>query len=368
MVPSALRQSMNANENVSEALPQIGFPLESVGGAIPLDSNFYIRRNVDDQLKTALEAKESTILIRGARQVGKTSLLARGLAEARGSGCRVVLTDFQKLNANYLDSLEDFYQTLGQTIADRLDLDDWPEDVWNERLSPNANFENYLQRVVLKATKGHFVWAMDEVDRIFTSEFSSEVFALFRSWHNERALDPDSPWHRVTLIISYATEAALFISDVNMSPFNVGTRLQLEDFSQAQVEELNRRHGSPLKSSEEIEGLYQLTGGQPYLTRRSFQEMLTKEESFTDFSSQLQQEEHLFDDHLKRIVLLLTKDSNLLASLRSWLQGKAPLDASSRKRLWQGGLLKTDNREQAELRCGLYVDYLRHHLPSFSGC
>ena len=359
---------MKANDNTQSSEPSQAFPLESVGGAIPLNSNFYIQRDVDSLLFSALERQESTILIRGARQVGKTSLLARGLAEARKAGCQVVLTDFQKLNASYLNSLSEFYQTLGQTIADRLDLDDWPEDVWNDRLSPNANFEKYFINHVLGTCKGHFVWAMDEVDRIFTSPFSSEVFALFRSWHNERALDPDSPWHRLSLIISYATEAALFISDINMSPFNIGTRLQLEDFNQKQVEELNQRHGQPLSTSEDVREFYELTGGQPYLTRRSFQEMLTKEESFSAFSSHLNEEEHLFDDHLKRIVLLLTKDSKLLSALNRWLDGTASLDATSEKRLHQGGLLKRGNQNRVELRCGLYVSYLRQHLAAFSAC
>jgi hypothetical protein len=357
---------MKANDNKPESKSSNRFPLESVGGAIPLDSNFYIRRQVDKQISEAIDAHESTILIRGARQVGKTSLLARGLAEARKAGCQIVLTDFQKLNSSYLESLSDFYQTLGQTIADRLDLDNWPEDVWDDRLSPNANFEKYFKDQVLGTFEGHFVWAMDEVDRIFTSPFSSEVFALFRSWHNERALDPDSPWHRLSLIISYATEAALFISDINMSPFNIGVRLQLEDFNESQVEELNQRHGCPLNTSGDVQQFYKLTGGQPYLTRRSFQEMLTKEESFTDFSSHLSEEEHLFDDHLKRIILLLTKDGQLLSALNRWLDGTEKLDPTSQKRLQQGGLLKMVNQNQVELRCGLYLTYLRQHLASFS--
>ena len=355
---------MKANENTGNVESGYAFPLESVGGAIPLDSNFYIPRKVDDQLKQALDDRQSTILIQGARQVGKTSLLARGLAEARDQGCKVVLTDFQKLNSSDLETLVDFYQTLGQSIADRLDLDDWPQDVWDDRLSPNANFEKYFTTQVLSAVKGHFVWAMDEVDRIFTSPFCSEVFALFRSWHDERALDPNSPWHRLTLMISYATEAALFISDINTSPFNIGTRLQLDDFNLGQIEDLNRRHGSPLRSATEIRAFYSLTGGQPYLTRRSFQEMLTKEESFSDFSSQLAQEEHLFDDHLKRIVILLTRDNHLLTALTEWFQGKGSLDPASMERLHQGGLLKTDTTDTVQWRCGLYQSYLQEHLSA----
>ena len=107
-----------------------------------------------------------------------------------------------------------------------------------------------------------------KVDRLFSCEFGSEVFGLFRSWHNERSLDPASPWSRLTLAIAYATEAHLFITDLNQSPFNVGTRLSLEDFTLQQVGELNGKYGAPLKNEAEIERFYALVGGQPYLARR----------------------------------------------------------------------------------------------------
>jgi len=83
---------------------------------------------------------------------------------------------------------------------------------------------------------------LDEVDRLITCGFGSEVFGLFRSWHNERSLDPSGPWERLTMAIAYATEAHLFITDVNQSPFNVGTRLTVEDFTLSQVADLNERY------------------------------------------------------------------------------------------------------------------------------
>ena len=37
---------------------------------------------------------------------------------------------------------------------------------------------------VLGDAAAPLLWAMDEVDRLFTCDFGSEVFGLFRSWHN----------------------------------------------------------------------------------------------------------------------------------------------------------------------------------------
>src|SRR5262249_15628486 len=72
--------------------------LEPVGGAVPLDSDFYIARATDAEFHAAVRRSYSIALIKGARQVGKTSLLARGLQQSRASGARVVLTDLQALN------------------------------------------------------------------------------------------------------------------------------------------------------------------------------------------------------------------------------------------------------------------------------
>src|SRR5206468_853191 len=141
---------------------------------------------------------------------------------------------------------------------------------------------------------------LDEVDRLFGLPFASEVFGLFRAWHNERALLPEGPWSRLTLAIAYATEAHLFITDLNQSPFNVGTRLELADFDLIQVADLNRRYGThaagggcspgglgsarglgppggrpPLRSDAEVARFFALVGGHPYLVRRGLHRMVT---------------------------------------------------------------------------------------------
>src|SRR5207244_11189541 len=67
---------------------------------------------------------------------------------------------------------------------------------------------------------------------------------------SDLVLDSTLPWSRLTLAIAYATEAHLFISDMNQSPFNIGTLLALEDFTLPQVAELNRSYGSPLQSED----------------------------------------------------------------------------------------------------------------------
>ncbi len=198
--------------------------LEMTGGAMPPESRFYVVRPADEDFADSIARRDSIVLIKGARQIGKTSLLARGLDQVRKSDFQIILTDFQKLGNAELHSLEDFYLTLGEMLADQLGLAVLPEDTWKPRRSPNANFERYLCRTVLSADI-RLIWAMDEADRLFSCDFGSEVFALFRSWHNERALNPNTPLSRLTLAIAYATEAHLFIRDPTQTPSNLPPRL-----------------------------------------------------------------------------------------------------------------------------------------------
>ena len=336
--------------------------LEPVGGAVPLNSEFYLQRPVDNELRSALLRYDSIVLIKGARQMGKTSLLARGVQLARERGAKVALTDFQKFNAAELENVSRFYIALSETLADQLELDVMPADVWDDRRGPNVNFERYMRREVLGKLNAPLVWGLDEVDRLFGCPYGSEVFGLFRSWHNERALDPQGPWAGLTLAIAYATEAHLFITDINQSPFNVGTRLTLEDFTEAQVAELNTRYGSPLKNDEDLNRFYRFLGGHPYLVRRGLHELATHKVPFDHFKALADKDEGIYGDHLRRILMLLVKDNGLADTVRGILRGKACPTPEVFYRLRSSGIMSGNSQIDVKPRSQLYATYLMQHL------
>ena len=342
--------------------PQPATNIEPPGGAVPLDSKFYLVRPTDELFLDAIRRRDSIVLVKGARQMGKTSLLARGLQQARAAGTQVINTDFQKLNASHLGTIESLFMTLGELIADQLDLDVYPEDVWKPRRAPSINFERYIRREVLEKISTPLVWGLDEVDRLFTCPFASEVFGLFRTWHNERAVDPTAPWGRLTLAIVYATEAHLFITDQNQSPFNVGTRLELKDFSIEQVGELNARHGSVLAGTDELARYFQLVGGHPYLVRRGFHEMTTNNLDLAAFEALADRDEGPFGDHLRRILVLLARDPALCEVVRGVLRGEPCPTVEDFYRLRSAGVMAGDSAQDVKPRCQLYATYLKRHL------
>jgi hypothetical protein len=336
--------------------------LEGIGGAVPLDSEYYVTRPVDAELRHAITQRESTVLIKGARQMGKTSLLARGLEHARQQGWRAVSTDLQKFNAESFRSVDRLYRAMADTITEQLDLAASPTAHWDSRRGPNANLERFLRREVLSRDAAPLVWGLDEVDRLFVTPFGTEFFGLLRSWHNERALEPDGPWAQLTIAIAYATEAHLFIADLNQSPFNIGTRLALEDFTPLQVAELNRRYGNPLRSQDQLTRFYRLVGGHPYLVRRGLQELTTSKAGFDSFEEHAARDEACYGDHLHRLLVLLFRDPQLPEAMRAILHDQSCHDLPSFERLRSAGLVAGHSPTEARPRCRLYASFLRRHL------
>jgi hypothetical protein len=346
---------------------------EPAGGAVPLDSEYYIERPTDAEFRKAIERKTCVVLVKGARQMGKTSLLARGLQQARAAGATVVTTDFQTLNTDDLSSIEKFYRALMKQIIKRLGLKIQLDEAWRAGDSANDNFAAFLE-TVLEGVPQSLVWGMDEVDRLFTSEFASEVFGLFRSWHNDRMLNPDGPWTRLSMVIVYATEAYLFIKDINQSPFNVGTKIELRDFGIEEVAELNRRYGMPLKSPAEIQRFFKLVGGSPYLVRRGLQELralATSSGAAADastleaFENIADQDEGPFGDHLRRILVTLAKNPALTEAVKQVLGAtgaKASISMDDFVRLRSAGVMTGASSNEVTPRCELYRIFLLRHL------
>ncbi len=344
----------------ADAMPDL-FP---VGGAVPIGSRYYVERPTDLEFRSAITRGDSIVLVKGPRQVGKTSLLARGLQEARDAGSRVVMTQLQTLNVRHMESPDTFLRGLAALIADQLDLDVLPADVWDSRSGPNLNFRRYLRRHVLKASAAHLVWGLDEVDRIFSCSFSGEIFALFRSWHDERALEPGGAWAGLTLAIAYSTEAHLFITDINQSPFNVGTRVTLQDFTMQQVSELNGRYGSPLRVATEIARYVALVGGHPYLVSAGLHEMAVQSVELADFEARACEDDCIFGEHLRRVATLLIRQPDHMAIVRGLIAGRPCASRESFYRLRSAGIVAGESLDAAHLRCPLYAGYLQNHLPS----
>jgi hypothetical protein len=330
-------------------------------GTIRLDSPFYVRRREDEAAERCLAQPMSTIVVKGPRQSGKSSLLARMHALSKREGRRSVYLDFQTFDEPQLASLGTTLQTLARRIARALKTPIQPADVWDsELLGEKESFAEFLIRGVLDGSSSPVVLLLDEVDRLFDRSYRGDFFAAVRGWHNNRATD--EAWENLHLVLAHATDPALWIENLNESPFNVGDRLRLGDFTRDQVADLNARHGNPLRSPEEIAGLMDLVGGHPYLIRQALFVLAAERWSLARLREEAGKDTGPFGDHLRRHLWALLQSDRLRSVVAKIAKGGGCDDEALFHRLLASGLVTGETRSEARLRCALYQQYFYKHL------
>src|SRR5207244_2221775 len=105
------------------------------------------------------------------------------------------------------------------------------------------------------------------------------------------------------------------------------------------VADLNGRHGSPLRDHEEIARFYRLVGGQPFLVRRGLLEMATHGLQIAALEAQADRDDGIFSDHLRRILVVLSRDAELCDVVRGVLRGQACPTSHSFYRLRTAGVM-----------------------------
>jgi hypothetical protein len=328
-------------------------------GAVKLSDTFYIVRKADADLQQEMSRPGQTITITGPRQVGKTSLLVRGVqAGVQAYGARVVYLDIQAAAQESLTSGDRFLRDLADWIVDELGLDGRAvEDGWQSSLGAARKLTRLLERVVL-ADGPPVILALDEVDRLLLTPFHADFFGLLRSWHNLRSRD--ERWQQLTLLMAISTEPYLLINDLRQSPFNVGLMLYLDDFNDSQVADLNRRYGSRLAAAE-LPQLLRLLNGHPYLTRVALYTMARDRLRLPDLLAAATAEHGPFISHLRYQGQLVSADPSLRQAMKQVLtRGQCP-DDLARHRLLKAGLIKRDGSAVA-CRCDLYRLYFSEQL------
>jgi predicted XRE-type DNA-binding protein len=260
-----------------------------------------------------------------------------------------------------MESEEAFYRVLCATLSRDLGHTFDRDRDWDEDLGPNLSMGLFLRSLVAMSEQP-LVWFIDEADRLFASPLGSDFFGLVRSWHNSRATDPRGPWSRLTVAIGYATEAHLFIANLNQSPFNVGRPVPMSMFSVDEVHALNERYGRPLTSETQQSELHGLVGGQPYLTRRAFDALVTGEHTPDSLFENADRDDGPFGDHLKRILLSVTQLPFVWEALQTSVAGASFPDSAGLQRLVAAGVLVHRPPHEYKLACELYRRYLSRHF------
>jgi transcriptional regulator with XRE-family HTH domain len=331
--------------------------LDAPGGPVKLSDRFYVERRGDAVAKRQVLRPGSLTYIRAPRQTGKSSLLIRSIRHARDRQRATIFVDFQFIDAAHLTDLDAFLRCLTDLMGRELRTSG-SEEVWQTSLAATIKISTYLEARVLRSSSTPVLIAMDEVDRLYGTSFRNDFFGLLRAWHNKSQWD--ETWRKLSIIMALSTEPYLLIDDVYQSPFNVGTRVELEDFSEAQVIDLNGRHGSPLSDSEVVE-MATLLGGQPYLTRKALYTSAAEGAPWSETVNHATDQQSPFSDHLRRYLWLVRDKPELTKAVKQVLQGALRPDEPAAQRLEWAGLIRRHG-DNCLFRCPLYQSFFDRYL------
>ncbi len=329
------------------------------GGAVRIRDKFYIERDADAQIKRQLRRLGTITTIRASRQTGKSSLLVRGIHHAKKQGAKVVHLDLQRVDKEVLRNANTFLNYLANIIVRKLRLD--PNEVakaWTSSLGPQDKLTYLMEDYVLPEIDQTIILTMDEVDRLLDTQFHSDFFALMRSWHNSAAYD--ELWELLSIIMVISTESYLLIADHNQSPFNVGLKLNLKDFTSEQVQDLNQRHGNPV-SPAHFEEFMQLLHGQPYLTRSALYMLVSQNPTWTQFLRLAPSTDGPFSDHLRHQQWLLQDEPELRDAFKQIIRTQRCDNEMARYRLLRAGLI-TGSGDAYKARCDLYRIFFKDKI------
>jgi hypothetical protein len=330
------------------------------GGTLGRDASSYVARRADEELLRGLE-RGAFCYVLTSRQMGKSSLMVRTAARLREDGWSVVVLDLTAIGQNL--SAEQWYDGLLERVGSQLDLEDELEGFWERHghLGPMRRWVCALEEVVLARVPDRVAIFVDEIDAVRSLPFSTdEFFAGIRELYNRRTEAPEL--ERLTFCLLGVASPSDLIRDTRTTPFNIGRRIELGDFTRDQVEDLNARHGRPLSGDAEVARFYDLVGGHPYLVRRGLHFMASQEVGLDRFEAELDSNDGPLADHLQYLLLSISRDPDLREAVRAMLDGREVRSAESFYLLCGIGAVTGETPREMRPRCALYERYLRERL------
>jgi tetratricopeptide (TPR) repeat protein len=226
--------------------------------------HLYVHRAADYQLKKIIDEMDRPGYVLVARQMGKTNLLFNAKREIENE---YNIFGYVDLSNSYSEE-RDCYRNIIDCILEPNEgiFSDLITQINAQRqvniLPPHKEHLKEL-RQLLNHFSGKIIIILDEIDALKNASYSDHIFAQIRSNYFARTNYPEL--NNLTYILSGVVEPSELIKDKNKSPFNIGEKIYLDDFtfeeflvflnlSKINIQELIAKH------------LYSWTNGNPRLT------------------------------------------------------------------------------------------------------
>lgn len=238
------------------------------GGTLPPGTPSYVERPADRELYAALLRGELCYVLT-ARQMGKSSLMARTAKRLQSQGVRTAAIDLSYVGSKKSELTPNhWYFGVADAIYRRLGTAGSLREWWEEHAGvPDAQrLIDFFREVLLPAFPESLVVFVDEIDSTLGLGFTDDFFAALRACHNARATEPI--FERLTFTLLGVATPDQLIQDTRRTPFNLGRRIDLTDFSDEEVRPLAAGlHTDSSVAAQRLDRVLHWTSGHPYLTQ-----------------------------------------------------------------------------------------------------
>ena len=340
--------------------------LEHPSGPVPLHSKLYIERPPLEALTyTEVTKPGGLIRIKAPRQMGKTSLMRRILAHAKGQNFCTVTLSLHRAERQVFEDLNRFLRWFCANISRQLQISPCLDDYWNTDIGGKISATVYFEEYLLNQITAPLVIALDEVNQVFEyPEIANDFLLLLRSWYEDsRELEI---WQKVRWVIVHATDVYVPLK-LNQSPFNIGQAIKLPKFTPEQVQDLAQRHGLDWADGESgraaLIPLLQLVGCCPGLIRFAFYHLSRNDVGLEQLVQEAPTQTGIYSDHLRQHLAALQPYPTLIDALKQVVtaENSIELEPIAAYRLESIGLVSLKGN-QASPSCELYRLFFRAQL------
>lgn len=318
--------------------------------------HLYVNRKADEQLEDIINDMQRPGYVLVARQMGKTNLLFNAKrtmeTDSRFFGYVDMSNVFKKERECYQNIIDFIIEPNQRFLSDG--IEEKIDTLREKNLPPHKEYTKSL-RIILNDFPGDIVIILDEIDALKTAEYSDNIFAQIRSNYFTRTNFPE--FERLTYVLSGVIEPIELIKDRNKSPFNIGDKIYLDDFSKEEFDDFIKK--SKLCLPEEImDLLYWWTNGNPRLTFDICSEVETLALTGNNIDSQcineLINEKYLisFDhapvDHIRELVKSNEAVRRAIRSIHE--ENTEKLSDEIKKKLYLFGVISSNLKESISFK------------------
>jgi len=238
------------------------------GGTLKPGAPSYVERRADTELLESLLAGEFCYILT-PRQIGKSSLMARTAKRLEQDGISTAIVDLTQIGTDRgAQAAAQWYFGIANEIHRYLRISEPLRPWWQERLDlpPLQRLTGFFRDLVLSHCPGRVIVFVDEIDSTIGLPFADDFFAALRACFNARATEVT--FERLTFVLLGVATPDQLIQDPARTPFNIGRRIDLSDFSPDEAQKLAPGlHADPGEADRRLARILYWTGGHPFLTQ-----------------------------------------------------------------------------------------------------